>query len=81
MSVVFSTRFECSLFLLVSSVVFMLYSGVTVEVNNTDAEGRLVLSDGVAYASKDLHAGETSLVSSVVLHFTRFECSFGLHSF
>lgn len=31
-----------------------LYSGRTVEINNTDAEGRLVLGDGVAYASKDL---------------------------
>lgn len=30
------------------------YSGKVVEVNNTDAEGRLVLGDGVAYASKDL---------------------------
>jgi len=27
-----------------------------VEINNTDAEGRLVLSDGVVYASKDLSA-------------------------
>lgn len=26
------------------------------EINNTDAEGRLVLSDGVAYAHKDLKA-------------------------
>lgn len=26
------------------------------EINNTDAEGRLVLSDGVVYASKDLSA-------------------------
>ncbi|XP_029650535.1 probable aminopeptidase NPEPL1 isoform X1 [Octopus sinensis] len=33
-----------------------MYSGRTVEVNNTDAEGRLVLSDGVAYAQKDLKA-------------------------
>ncbi len=33
-----------------------LYSGRTVEINNTDAEGRLVLSDGVAYANKDLGA-------------------------
>lgn len=33
-----------------------LYSGCTVEINNTDAEGRLVLSDGVAYAKKDLKA-------------------------
>lgn len=33
-----------------------LYSGRTVEINNTDAEGRLVLADGVAYAHKDLKA-------------------------
>jgi len=33
-----------------------LYSGRTVEVNNTDAEGRLVVSDGVVYANKDLKA-------------------------
>ncbi|XP_065827111.1 probable aminopeptidase NPEPL1 [Oscarella lobularis] len=32
------------------------YSGKTVEINNTDAEGRLVLGDGVAYARKDLKA-------------------------
>lgn len=36
--------------------VITLYSGRTVEVNNTDAEGRLVLGDGVAYAAKDLKA-------------------------
>ena len=30
--------------------------GKTVEINNTDAEGRLVLGDGVVYASKDLKA-------------------------
>ncbi|CAO1440822.1 unnamed protein product, partial [Diamesa hyperborea] len=33
-----------------------LYSGKTVEINNTDAEGRLVLSDGVVYANRDLKA-------------------------
>lgn len=33
-----------------------LYSGKTVEINNTDAEGRLVLADGVTYACKDLGA-------------------------
>ena len=27
----------------------------TVEINNTDAEGRLVLADGVAYATKHLN--------------------------
>ncbi|CAM9624009.1 unnamed protein product [Choristocarpus tenellus] len=31
-----------------------LYSGKAVEINNTDAEGRLVLGDGVAYASAHL---------------------------
>mmetsp|Transcript_10487 Transcript_10487/g.32043 ORF Transcript_10487/g.32043 Transcript_10487/m.32043 type:complete len:507 (+) Transcript_10487:310-1830(+) len=30
------------------------YSGKTVEINNPDAEGRLVLADGVAYAATDL---------------------------
>eukprot|EP00743_Colponemidia_sp_Colp-15_P000753 GILK01000832.1.p1 GENE.GILK01000832.1~~GILK01000832.1.p1 ORF type:complete len:509 (-),score=89.62 GILK01000832.1:164-1510(-) len=35
--------------------IITLYSGLTVEVNNTDAEGRLVLGDGVAYAAKHLH--------------------------
>ncbi len=33
-----------------------MYSGKTVEINNTDAEGRLVLGDGVAYARRDLGA-------------------------
>jgi len=33
-----------------------LYSGKTVEINNTDAEGRLVVSDGVFYARQDLKA-------------------------
>lgn len=32
------------------------YSGRTSETSNTDAEGRLVLADGVAYARKDLKA-------------------------
>jgi len=36
--------------------IHLLYSGRTVEINNTDAEGRLVLADGVAYAHKDLKA-------------------------
>jgi probable aminopeptidase NPEPL1 len=31
-----------------------MYSGKTVEINNTDAEGRLVLGDGVAYAVQHL---------------------------
>jgi len=32
------------------------YGGTTVEVLNTDAEGRLVLADAIAYADLDLHA-------------------------
>jgi len=32
--------------------VLRMYSGRTVEVNNTDAEGRLVLADGVAWVAK-----------------------------
>lgn len=35
--------------------IITLLSGKTVEVNNTDAEGRLVLSDGLAYAAAHLH--------------------------
>lgn len=31
-----------------------LYSGKTVEINNCDAEGRLVLGDGVAHATKHI---------------------------
>lgn len=36
--------------------IIKLYSGKTVEITNTDAEGRLVLGDGVAFAEKDLKA-------------------------
>ena len=32
--------------------IIKLYSGRTVEINNTDAEGRLVLSDGLAWVTK-----------------------------
>ena len=35
--------------------ILRLYSGLTVEINNTDAEGRLVLADGCAYAVKHLN--------------------------
>lgn len=35
--------------------VHTLYSGRTVEINNTDAEGRLVLGDGVAFAVRHLN--------------------------
>merc|ERR1719494_1113347 len=35
--------------------IFTMYSGKTVEINNTDAEGRLVLGDAVAYAARHLN--------------------------
>ena len=45
--------------------VHTLYSGKTVEINNTDAEGRLVVSDGVVYANRDL--GATTIVDMCTL--------------
>jgi leucyl aminopeptidase len=36
--------------------IITMYNGVTVEVTNTDAEGRLVLADALAYACKDVEA-------------------------
>ncbi len=36
--------------------ILRLHSGKTVEINNTDAEGRLVLADGVSYAARNLKA-------------------------
>lgn len=38
------------------SVILLIIVSRTVEINNTDAEGRLVLADGVVYASRDLKA-------------------------
>jgi len=34
--------------------VYTAYNGTTVEINNTDAEGRLVLADALSYAAKNL---------------------------
>jgi len=45
--------------------VITMYSGKTVEINNTDAEGRLVLADGVSYAARDL--GATTIVDMATL--------------
>jgi len=36
--------------------ILTLHSGRTVEINNTDAEGRLLLADGVSYAARELGA-------------------------
>ncbi|MFO0962005.1 MAG: leucyl aminopeptidase family protein [Phycisphaerales bacterium] len=45
--------------------IITMYNGVTVEITNTDAEGRLVLGDALAYAQKDLRA--TALVDVATL--------------
>jgi len=42
-----------------------MYNGVTVEVTNTDAEGRLVLADGLAWACK--HIKPTAIVDMATL--------------
>lgn len=41
-------------FLLDLKDILELYSGKTVEINNCDAEGRLVLGDGVAHATRHI---------------------------
>ncbi len=45
--------------------ILKMLSGKTVEINNTDAEGRLVLADGVYYASKTLQA--TTIIDMATL--------------
>lgn len=40
----------------IPDAVFTSMNGKTVEVNNTDAEGRLVLADGITYAIRQLNA-------------------------
>ncbi len=51
--------------------VYRSYSGKTVEVNNTDAEGRLVLADALSYAVKNLKptciVDIASLTGSIVI--------------
>ena len=54
-----------------------MHSGKTVEINNTDAEGRILLADGVSYAGRKLNADHVldaatltgaQLVSTGILH-------------
>lgn len=45
--------------------IITMYNGVSVEVTNTDAEGRLVLGDALVYADKDLKA--TAIVDLATL--------------
>ncbi len=45
--------------------VYRAYNGKTVEINNTDAEGRLVLADALSYAAKNLKP--TSMIDIATL--------------
>ncbi|CAM40816.1 putative aminopeptidase [Leishmania braziliensis MHOM/BR/75/M2904] len=47
--------------------ILRMKSGVTVEINNTDAEGRLVLADGVYHASKELSYTPSIIVDMATL--------------
>ncbi|KAG5469890.1 hypothetical protein CUR178_02032 [Leishmania enriettii] len=47
--------------------ILRMKSGITVEINNTDAEGRLVLSDGVYHACKELSYTPTIIVDMATL--------------
>ncbi|GAB6148425.1 leucyl aminopeptidase [Stetteria hydrogenophila] len=47
------------------SDVIRMKDGTTVEVTNTDAEGRLTLADAIAYAAKDLNAREVIDVATL----------------
>ncbi len=41
------------------------YNGLTVEINNTDAEGRLVMADGITYGIRNAKATEIITVSTL----------------
>jgi leucyl aminopeptidase len=45
--------------------IITMYNGVTVEITNTDAEGRLVLADALTYAEEELEA--TAIVDVATL--------------
>jgi probable aminopeptidase NPEPL1 len=45
--------------------ILTMHSGKTVEVNNTDAEGRLLLADGVSWAAREL--GADTIVDAATL--------------
>ncbi len=51
--------------------VLRMYNGMTVEVNNTDAEGRLILADTLSYIEKNYDPGEiidlATLTGAVVI--------------
>ncbi|HSX13378.1 MAG TPA: leucyl aminopeptidase [Chlamydiales bacterium] len=60
--------------------VYRSYSGKTVEINNTDAEGRLILADALSYTVKNLHPSLiidlATLTGSVVVTFGEMMAGF-----
>ncbi|AHC39818.1 cytosol aminopeptidase [Mycoplasma ovis str. Michigan] len=45
--------------------VIQAYGGKFIEISNTDAEGRLLLAEAIAYASRDLEASEIMTVATL----------------
>lgn len=54
------------------SDIIRLYNGRTVEVTNTDAEGRLVLADGLAYAARESPAALVDLATLTGANYVTF---------
>ncbi len=86
----FYTRFECSfVFTLVSNVVLLLLVEKAPERKRSakndkkrkEKEEDLTIEKNWAVSSLLVSGVSSSLVSSVAFIFTRFECSFDLHSF
>lgn len=58
--------------------IIALHSGLTVEINNTDAEGRLVLGDGVSYAGR--HYNPDVIVDMATLTGAQLMCTGKRHA-
>ena len=58
--------------------VLTMHSGKTVEINNTDAEGRLVLADGVSYASRVL--GARTIIDAATLTGAQMVATGSMHA-
>ncbi len=58
--------------------VLHMHSGKTVEINNTDAEGRLLLADGVSYAARTL--GADTIIDAATLTGAQLVATGKLHA-
>jgi probable aminopeptidase NPEPL1 len=58
--------------------ILTMHSGKTVEINNTDAEGRLILADGLSYAALDL--GAEVLIDAATLTGAQLVATGNLHA-